>query len=396
MTLAKQIDEWYQAGEHEETVKAILNLTEGQVTDALTEDLAVAYNNLGQYQKAMEALKNIDCQNRNSPHWHYCMGYALYYASMDSPTCEKQQSLLEGSFDSFSHALKLNPEKRLETECKEFLTWIRDDLNSRDFSVRPASREGAFVCSILLSAAWFDRDKFIQDFFTDWSLGIIPADEPGRNPEPDRSNAMTTDNPCFVFEADNILAALTLVPSPIPGQEAKKAAACNYLWPNALKVTQNHKAHLLITILDMDASLTDRGLLLTKIASTCCLQIPAIGIFTGGTVYQLGLYRRLAAVIKNGLLPIFNWVWFGLYRTSYGIGSYTYGLELFGKDEIEITDMDICPDKLRSFLVRLTSYVLEEHAVLQEGDTISFSPGQRLSITRSQGIALPGMTLKIS
>ena len=57
MTLAKQIDRWYRAGEHQETVKAILELAETDVTDALTEDLAVAYNNLGQYQKAIESLK---------------------------------------------------------------------------------------------------------------------------------------------------------------------------------------------------------------------------------------------------------------------------------------------------------------------------------------------------
>ena len=59
MTLAKQIDKWYRAGAHEETVKAILNLAQADVTDALTEDLAVAYNNLGQYQKAMGALKHM-------------------------------------------------------------------------------------------------------------------------------------------------------------------------------------------------------------------------------------------------------------------------------------------------------------------------------------------------
>ena len=70
MTLAKQIDRWYRAGEHQETVKAILELAETDVTDALTEDLAVAYNNLGQYQKAIESLKAMDVQNRSLPHWH--------------------------------------------------------------------------------------------------------------------------------------------------------------------------------------------------------------------------------------------------------------------------------------------------------------------------------------
>jgi len=395
MTLAKQIDKWYRAGEHEETVKAILNLAEGEITDDLTEDLAVAYNNLGQYQKAIGTLKNMDSQCREFPHWHYCMGYALYYAAMDSPSREKQRSLLQGASDSFSHALRLKPEKELERECREFLTWIKDDLYNMDPSGQAGEREGAFVCSILLSAPWFDKEKFIQDFYTDWSLHITPMDDAGGNEPISKGAAAPPEDPTLVFSADNLTAAITLVPSPIPGQEAKNAAVCNYLWPNARKVTQRHKAHLLISILDTASSLTDRGLLLVKIASTCCLQLSATGVFTGGAVYQLGLYRNLASVMKAGRLPVFNWVWFGLYKTRQGIGGYTYGLELFGKDEIEILDTDTSPDRLRSFLAGLASYVLEEHAVFQEGDSVGLSPEQKLPVTRSEGIALPGMTLKI-
>ena len=390
MTLAKQIDRWYRAGEHQETVKAILELAETDVTDALTEDLAVAYNNLGQYQKAIESLKAMDVQNRSLPHWHYCMGYALYYAAMDSPTCEKQKALLEGAFDAFSRALKLNPEQELESECREFLAWITEDLRSIDFSSPSPhrEREGAFGCSILLSGPWFDREKFIRDFYTAWALPIAPSD--------DDRDALTHQSPCMVFSVEHITAAITLIPSPIPDKEADKAAACNYLWPNGVKVTERHKAHLLITILDTRASLTERGILLVKIASTCCLQLSATGVFTGGTVYQLGLYRNLAAVIRDGRLPVFNWIWFGLYRTPRGLSGYTYGLESFGKDEIEISDTDMEPDRLRKILVDLASYILEDCAVFQDGDTVELSGNRKLPIVRSEGISLPGPTLKLA
>lgn len=390
MTLAKQIDKWYRAGAHEETVKAILNLAQADVTDALTEDLAVAYNNLGQYQKAMGALKHMDFQNRSSPHWHYCMGYALYYAAADSPTREKQRALLEGAFHSFFRALKLKPEKGLESECKEFLAWITEDLNSTELSDPSPrkEREGAFCCSILLSGAWFDKEKFIRDFYTDWSVHITLSD--------DDDNVLTPHSPCLVFTADNIMAAITMIPSPAPEKEALKAAACNYLWPNAVKVTQKHKAHLLITVLDAKAPLMEQGLLLVKIASTCCLQLSATGVFTGAAVYQLGLYRNLSSVIRDGRLPVFNWIWFGLYRTPRGVSGYTYGLEVFGKDEIEISDTDMEPDRLRGILVDLASCVLEDCAVFQDGDTVEVSGYKRLPVARSKGIALPGATLKIS
>lgn len=381
MTLANQIDRWYRAGAHQETVNAILDMEDMEVTDNLIEDLAVAYNNLGQYQKAIDALKNTDCQNRTSPHWHYCMGYALYYAAMDSPDIRKQRTLLQGSFGAFSRALKLAPEKSLEHECREFLSWIEEDLQKSALPFCSPGQEGAFVCSVLLTSAWFDTDKFIEDFYRDWSVRLTPERSIDR---------------FLLFSVDGMEAVLALIPSPVPRREAEEAAVCNYLWPNASKVVRNHKAHLSITVLGPDASLMDRGLLLVKLASSCCLQLPAAGIFTGPAVYQAGLYRNLASVIKDGRLPVFNWVWMGLYKTEHGCGGYTYGLELFGKDEIEVVNTAAKPDRLRSFLGAVASYVLEEHVVLQDGDTIGFSGGEHLPVTLSPGAALSGNTLKIS
>ncbi len=212
----------------------------------------------------------------------------------------------------------------------------------------------------------------------------------------DDDNVLTPHSPCLVFTADNITAAITMIPSPAPEKEALKAAACNYLWPNAVKVTQKHKAHLLITVLDAKAPLMEQGLLLVKIASTCCLQLSATGVFTGAAVYQLGLYRNLSSVIRDGRLPVFNWIWFGLYRTPRGVSGYTYGLEVFGKDEIEISDTDMEPDRLRGILVDLASCVLEDCAVFQDGDTVEVAGYKKLPVARSKGIALPGATLKIS
>ena len=75
MTLREQIDCWFQAGEHERTVQAILKLPGSECTDELMGELAVAYNNLGEYKKAilvLEELKNRVCFTAS---WQYRMGY---------------------------------------------------------------------------------------------------------------------------------------------------------------------------------------------------------------------------------------------------------------------------------------------------------------------------------
>ncbi len=43
----------------------------------------------------------------------------------------------------------------------------------------------------------------------------------------------------------------------------------------------------------------------------------------------------------------------------------------------------------------LVSYVLGQDVTLNDGETIGFSAEQKLPITRSEGVSLPGMTLKI-
>ena len=101
--------------------------------------------------------------------------------------------------------------------------------------------------------------------------------------------------------------------------------------------------------------------------------------------------------MKEGELPLNNWIWFGLYRTAIGVNAYTYGMDVFGKEELEVLDANAEPMTVREFLVNLVGYVLDEDVTLKDGETIGFSAEDKHRITRSQGVALPEqMTLKVS
>ena len=41
------------------------------------------------------------------------------------------------------------------------------------------------------------------------------------------------------------------------------------------------------------------------------------------------------------------------------MNGYTYGMDVFGKDEMEVLGTDANPNQLRDFLASLVSYVLE-------------------------------------
>ena len=82
-------------------------------------------------------------------------------------------------------------------------------------------------------------------------------------------------------------------------------------------------------------------------------------------------------------------------RREEGLCGYTDGLAAFGKEEIEVLDTQAAPGDLHSFLLDLASYVLEEDVTFHDGETIGFTEGQYLSISRSAGVWHDGMTLKI-
>ena len=206
------------------------------------------------------------------------------------------------------------------------------------------------------------------------------------------------DDDALVFEVGDMLAAVSLNNYPIPGGEAEVNAENNYMWPDAVKVAKKHSAHIMVAVLGKEENLLEKGKLFTKVVAACCRQKYATGVYTSGVVFEPGFYEGFADMMQNDELPIFNWIWFGLWRDENGMNGYTYGMDVFGKDEMEVLGTDAEPGDLRDFLASLVSYVLENDVELQDGETIGFTADDKHTITRSPGVSLPEdqMTLKIS
>lgn len=246
-------------------------------------------------------------------------------------------------------------------------------------------KAGTFVGFALLSDNSWDKEKYISDLKEQWGITAEEKSDEERNPD------------SLVFDAGDMIAAVSLMPAPIPDGEAEECAKNNYMWPEAEKVAKAHKAHIMVAVIGKEESLIERGKLYVKLLSVCCHQKNVTGIYTSGVVFQPRFYEGFSEMMKEDRLPIFNWIWFGLYRTEKGISGYTYGMECFGKDEMEVLDVDAEPSDVRDFLASMAGYVLEYDVVLNDGETIGFSAEDKHSIIRSQGVALPDiMTLKIS
>ena len=246
-------------------------------------------------------------------------------------------------------------------------------------------KAGTFVGFALLSDNSWDKEKYIRDLKEQWDITAEEKSDEERNPE------------SLVFDVGDMMAAVSLMPAPVPNGEAEECAKNNYMWSEAEKTAKEHKAHIMVAVIGKEKSLIERGKLYVKLLSVCCHQKNITGIYTSGVVFQPRFYEGFSGMMKEDSLPIYNWIWFGLYRTEKGISGYTYGMECFGKDEMEVLDVDADPSKVRDFLASMAGYVLEYDAVLNDGETIGFSAVDKHRITRGQGVALPDkVTLKIS
>ena len=200
-----------------------------------------------------------------------------------------------------------------------------------------------------------------------------------------------------MFEAGDMIAAVSLMHGPVPGGEAEDNAENNYMWPDAVKAAQSHAAHIMVTVLGKETDVRLRGQFFVKLAAACCRQPGVLGVYTSGVVFEPSFYADMAGVMKEGELPLNNWIWFGLHRREGGVCGYTYGMDVFGKEELEVLDADADPLAVREFLVSLAGYVIGSDVTLNDGETIGFSQGDRHRITRSPGVALPDQpTLKVS
>ncbi|ALQ35032.1 DUF4261 domain-containing protein [Fusobacterium hwasookii] len=238
---------------------------------------------------------------------------------------------------------------------------------------------------VLLNEAKFNREKFLKDLKEDWKITLDLGDD-SENKEKDM----------LVGNIGDIMVAVALMPAPIPNNEAIDNAKTNYRWKDAVKVAEEHKAHILVSLLG-EPNLVDGAKLYTKIISALTKQENCTGINVLGTVLNPDMYRDFTKYYEeNDMFPVENMIFIGLYAAEDNkVSAYTYGMEGFGKKEMEILASSENPEDVYYFLQAIADYVITSDVILQDGETIGFTAEQKISISQSKGVAVNGTTLKL-
>ena len=241
-----------------------------------------------------------------------------------------------------------------------------------------------FVGFVLLDEVRFDAEKYVKDLKDDWNL--------------DYDFEITQEDNTIIADYNGMIMTASLMPAPIPDNEAVEQAKTNYRWEKAVEAAEKHKAHLLVSVINRgDVDNIEGAKHYVKLLANATKQEGCLGINILGTVIHPQMYYDFAKLYdENDDFPIENIVYIGLYGDENNtVSGYTYGIEQFGKKELEIIKSSEEAEEVYNFLASISDYIITSDVVLNDGETIGFSEEQKIQISVSKGIALDGETVKL-
>lgn len=291
----------------------------------------------------------------------------------------------------FSEMENYNAETEVE-DAKKLLKFLKDYwkrmANAQQEKEEMDSNAQNFQAFVLFKNENGIPVDFEKDFSEQWGIKL-EATPDDRDEKSDDSNLDAQ-----IYSVGKLMLVLGYMDFAVPDGEAEYNAMYNYMWKDAVEVTKTHQAHMLVTILG-EGTAEEKGILYTQAIATLCKYENTIGVYANEVVYEPKMFVAFSEMMKDGSLPLFNLVWFGLSNSENGVSGYTCGMKCFGKDEMEIINSQKKPSDIRDMLTNIASYVILEDVILHDGETVGMSATQRLKITKSEGVNVEGDSLKI-
>ncbi|WP_410880057.1 DUF4261 domain-containing protein [Myroides sp. DW712] len=206
------------------------------------------------------------------------------------------------------------------------------------------------------------------------------------------------DDTTAVLTTQGTLFAIAFMPAPIPKDDVQNTAQYAYNWPSVLEDIQEVDSHAIVSVVSGSMDIIERHLLLSRILFAIMATTPScVGVYQGSQTLLIPReqYLDYEEELAEGKVMVPLWVYIGLRTTEAGNSIYTYGLNAFGKQEIEVIDSALPLEELYSFLVNICSYVIGSDVVFQHGETLGYTAEQKITITSSKGIQVEGETLKL-
>ena len=151
-----------------------------------------------------------------------------------------------------------------------------------------------FVGFVLLDEVRFDAEKYVKNLKEDWGMSY--------------DFEITHDNSTIIADNNGMILTASLMPAPIPDNEAIEQAKTNYRWDGAVEAAERHKAHLLVSVINRgDMDNIEGAKHYVKLLANATKQEGCLGINILGTVIHPQMYYDFAKLYDETKIRFFYW-----------------------------------------------------------------------------------------
>lgn len=191
--------------------------------------------------------------------------------------------------------------------------------------------------------------------------------------------------PAFELEKGQLI--LGAMPAPVPWTDLEGPCATSILWKSAAEEVKAHRAHIIVTVLS-DLDPVEKSYLLTQCtAAVLAACDAATGVYWGNAtlVVPKNIFVEFAEKVLPHGPPLDIWVDFRVgWKTNTTSAGFTQGMEALGHMEMEILESPEKPAQLRQRLQDLASYLLQNGAVIRDGDTVGQDANEKIRAVYSK------------
>ncbi|MBT9136811.1 MAG: hypothetical protein DDT34_01897 [Firmicutes bacterium] len=172
--------------------------------------------------------------------------------------------------------------------------------------------------------------------------------------------------------------------APIPWPDLEPICKASLLWPEALSDLRNHADHMVVTVQTQGGPI-EKAQFLTQVCacilSACSEQ--ALGVFwlNATLLVPAQIFLDTTLKVMSEALPLYIWIDFQTGIDAQGkVSGFTNGMEALGHLELEATDVPEPAEKLWTRLYDIAEYILENGAVIADGDTVGNNNSERIQV----------------
>ena len=213
-----------------------------------------------------------------------------------------------------------------------------------------------------------------------------------------KTDSINISDKTLVFSTSTATVMVAYLDYAVPIADIKTAAALNWMWRTAAESTTKHQGQIVVSVIGNGAKVLELYQTLTKAVSSVLENNDCLGIYVESQYLLISKDAYLSAarnMVTSGTLPLYCWIYFGIYDNAGGKCGYTYGLQELGIPELEILNSTHTLQEVHATIYDAALGIIYYNVPPKDGKKIITMEGSELTFTRSKSAILEGETIKI-